>query len=551
MRALIYICLFCFVSLTWAQSVPGNPHGILCDRSLYLAGEHVYFRVFNTGEQKYMDPQLNKVYYLELISWDGSPLVQAKFPLDSTGSRGTIRIPSDITSGIYYLKGYTKWMRQEGPEAYNYIELTIVNTGSKKVLPVDMEQEATVKMDYPDIQAAASGLLQTDLSGDFDRRSALTLSLSNTSPVAMDLSLSTVNRGLLEQQRVSIPLFSRSPGVTDELIPETRGVSISGKIQYAEDGSAAPYALVYLSYIGSEIIFLCNYSDSAGRFYFTLPEGSGERELFISADIDGKGPLELFVDLDFCSDPVILPAKALILDSSDIKLIETLWINAQIQQQYPKEAPAKQKTEKDQERFFYGEPHKIILFNDFIRLPTLEEYFTEVTPEVSVKRVNRQKKLLVQGSHPELDFYAPLIMVDGVAIFDVDALLAISPRAVDRFEIINEPYIRGNVTFGGIINVVTKKGDLASIDLPTSGSLITYKLFGKVQHKISGDKPEHRRIPDSRNTLFWNADLSLDPGESKDLEFFTNDQEGNFQVLIRGYDMNGNYFEKSIPFTVD
>ena len=48
-------------------------------------------------------------------------------------------------------------------------------------------------------------------------------------------------------------------------------------------------------------------------------------------------------------------------------------------------------------------------------------------------------------------------MIDGVAIFDVESALAVSPRYIDRMEIVDAPYIKGNVTFGGIINLISKE----------------------------------------------------------------------------------------------
>ena len=116
-------------------------------------------------------------------------------------------------------------------------------------------------------------------------------------------------------------------------------------------------------------------------------------------------------------------------------------------------------------------------FDDFIKLPRLEEYFTEVVPQVSVKKNRGVTHFVVLGPHPDLSIYPPLVMIDGVAIFDIEAVLAVSPRLIDRIEIVNAPYIRGNVTFGGIISLISKKNDLGYIDLPSSGLLVNYQML--------------------------------------------------------------------------
>jgi hypothetical protein len=552
MKGILYICLIILSAEVWAQDEStGVQHKMLTDRSLYLTGELIHFWVFGSAPQGLMDPELSKVFYLELVSPDGTSLSQTKNRLDSAGVTGTLKIPTDIGSGKYYLKGYTRWMRQEGPEQYIYLEVSIVNAGSKKILRVNEKTVSTVNMQLPGIDQFPTGPLQAELISSYKRRSQINLSLSNPGQFAVSCGITVVRDGLLDYQRFSHPGPSHELKNAPGLIPETRGVSLSGKIQFSESGTPAPYALVYLSYIGSEKQFLCNYADSTGRFYFTLPEGTGERELFISANHDGDSELELFVDLDFCTEPVILPSLPLEIDSSEVELIKSMWINEQIRQQYHDEEMQSGQVGEGTDYFFYGQPLTVIRFDDFIRLPTLEEYFTEVTPEVSVKRVNRKKTLRVLGEHPDLEFYSPLVMIDGVAIFDIESLLAASPRLVDRFEIINAPYIKGNVIFGGIINVVTRKGDLGAIDLPASGSLVRYKLYSDTQERIEGHKPEESRIPDERNTLFWEPEVYLSPGESGNMVFSTPDYGGDFQVLIRGIDSKGKYFSKTVPFRVE
>jgi hypothetical protein len=53
-----------------------------------------------------------------------------------------------------------------------------------------------------------------------------------------------------------------------------------------------------------------------------------------------------------------------------------------------------------------------------------------------------------------------------------------------------------------------------------------------------------------RNTIYWNPEVDLSPGESRVIEFYTSDQKGDFQVWIRGYGQNGRYHEYTLPFSV-
>jgi len=155
------------------------------------------------------------------------------------------------------------------------------------------------------------------------------------------------------------------------------------------------------------------------------------------------------------------------------------------------------------------------------------------------------------GRHPDLAIYPPLLMIDGVAIFDVEAILAVSPRLIDRVEIVNAPYIRGNVTFGGIISLISKNNDLGYIDLPSSGLLVKYQMLDVPGADTIQNGVTDPRLPDVRNTLYWNPGLELLPDIKKVITFRTSDMKGDYEILFRGTDSTGSFFEKRVSFSVE
>ena len=141
-------------------------------------------------------------------------------------------------------------------------------------------------------------------------------------------------------------------------------------------------------------------------------------------------------------------------------------------------------------------------------------------------------------------------MIDGVAVFDVDAILDISPRYVDRFEIVVAPYIRGNMTFGGIINIVTRNDDMGFVDLPASGLLLNYHMLNEGVTKLHDPPYTDTRVPDLRNNLYWDPDINLASGESRTFDFFTGDTPGKYDVVVKGYLPDGTYFHQKWDFEV-
>ena len=286
-------------------------------------------------------------------------------------------------------------------------------------------------------------------------------------------------------------------------------------------------------------------------FYFSFPSYEVERDLFVStyhAEIDD---LELLIDRDFSQDALRLPSYPIHLKDTLTEVLTEMSLNAQVAQQYYPSKQAILKPPAPGEHLFYGQPTSSIKFDDFINLPTLEEYFTEVVPQVAVRRSRGVRRLVLLGEHPDLTIYPPLLMIDGVAIFDVEAVLAVSPRLIDRVEIVNAPYIRGNVSFGGIISLISKNNDLAYIDLPSSGLLVNYRMLEIPASDTIHNGILDSRLPDVRNTIYWNPALEMNPEMDQRISFLTADLKGEYEILIRGVDSTGKYLEKRVPFRVE
>jgi hypothetical protein len=55
----------------------------------------------------------------------------------------------------------------------------------------------------------------------------------------------------------------------------------------------------------------------------------------------------------------------------------------------------------------------------------------------------------------------------------------------------------------------------------------------------SSDELKNSRIPDFRNTLYWNPSVKSSGTNNKTVEFWTSDGVGSYEVTIQGVNMNG------------
>jgi len=528
---------------------------LLTDRGHYISGESINYRAFYLKPAESIDVAWSQVVYVELIQPNGTPLVQSKLSLEANGASGTILIPEGLSSGSYYLKAYTRWMRNCGPEGYAYTSLRIYDPYNEQVLPLDTlgwePRPVETLLSQPEMHA--STMLECILAKkDYGTREEVVADLNWKFPYApANLTISVTRTGLQGGQNYFQPGCPLDLQGASEILPEIQGLSLTGQAVSSSDRSPAPYATIYVSVLGGDRDFFCNYSDSSGRFFFSFPSYEGERDLFVSTYHAEYNDLELLIDRDFSQDALHLPSYPVLLNDTLTELITEMSVNAQVSQQYYPKREVIPPTSPSEELLFYGQPTSTIKFDDFIKLPTLEEYFVEVVPQVAVRRTGGVRRLVILGEHPDLAIYPPLLMIDGVAIFDIEAVLAVSPRLIDRVEIVNAPYIRGNVSFGGIISLISNNNDLGYIDLPSSGLLVNYQMLNLEESNKKPDEILDPRLPDVRNTLYWNSDLELTQEMSQRISFRTADLKGNYEILIRGIDSSGKYLEKRVPFRVE
>lgn len=177
-----------------------------------------------------------------------------------------------------------------------------------------------------------------------------------------------------------------------------------------------------------------------------------------------------------------------------------------------------------------------------MQLPTLEEFIVELIPEIRIKKRRGQASMVMSGIHSDLVIYEPLVLLDLVPVFDLNTFLNISYEDIQRIEVVNATYARGDMRFGGIISVFSRKGDLAGIDLQKNTYFFDCQSFEPQEPlrlpEYAGTSPD-RRIPDFRNTIYWNPDVKGMPGETLLLDFFTPDNQGEYTILVRGVSPDG------------
>jgi hypothetical protein len=98
------------------------------DKDFYLAGEILWLKLYIVDAAFHRPLDLSKLAYVEILSPEQRPVLQARIPLTDGLGNGSFHLPFSIHSGNYILRAYTNWMKNAGPEAFYEKTITIFNS---------------------------------------------------------------------------------------------------------------------------------------------------------------------------------------------------------------------------------------------------------------------------------------------------------------------------------------------------------------------------------------------------------------------------------------
>ncbi len=311
-------------------------------------------------------------------------------------------------------------------------------------------------------------------------------------------------------------------------------------------------------------------SDS-GKYIFMSTPGKIARFQYAKTDGEAEFNLKVMID-DRIKDLVIQPGdpenitttkiespfsekylpslqyntnEASILESSMVNRLST---NYQVNKIYEStslgEAAAQTYLIQDRTKRFYGKPDVSLLMDDYIKLPVMEEVFFELIAGATLKKRKTGYEITI---YDPVDYKAyevpPCLMVDGVVVQNPAIIAAIDPELVERIDLVKDKYYIGDKLFFGIINIISRAGDFSSVTLPDYATRLQYKVYDLPNTFVSPDyssfDKQLSRIPDFRNTLYWNPSVRPEKNGMAAIEFWTSDVKSNYVISIQGVSPDG------------
>ena len=306
----------------------------------------------------------------------------------------------------------------------------------------------------------------------------------------------------------------------------------------------------------SELLFMCTpekeaafqytRTDDEGNFSFNIHIDEGLKDIIIMPDDAGINH-KIIIESSF-SDRY--PEHVISVDSSARSLpsdISKLSVNHQVQKIFETSAigpPMKPVFLPSIPKRFYGKPDIELILADYISLPVMGEIFFELLPDVYLKKRKSGYEISI-ASHVGDDLFvtSPSLMTDGVIIKAPSIIANLDPEIVEKIDVIKEKYLVGKYFFPGIVNVITRSGDFSCISLPDYMIRLSYRVIDPVWSFVSPDYSSEEmkeiRIPDYRNTLYWNPSVKPGKDGKARVEFWSSDNKSDYLLKIQGITQEG------------
>ena len=81
---------------------------------------------------------------------------------------------------------------------------------------------------------------------------------------------------------------------------------------------------------------------------------------------------------------------------------------------------------------FYGTGVWSINLDDYVNLPTLEEIFINLVPQVYIVRRKGKNVFSIQSGNSSIGIHEPLVLLDNIAVFNQQAVMSLQTEKIQQ-----------------------------------------------------------------------------------------------------------------------
>ncbi len=491
---------------------------------------HVSNPILLTEEQLWMDvkvmagnnPSPSRVIYLEMLDRQGVPVIQEMALLKNGRAQTYLNIPSTIDSDHYLLRVYTRISPYtSGSNGVFQDILTIINPNKPPKITDKSREGSNEATGYPPF----TGSMEKETSGQ------IKISLPKTH------LHSVVIRKANPPIQPEVPLdFDKMYGEIpsdSKLIPELYGHIIKGRVL---DKTADPESIYYLTAHGKQFQLFISRPDSTGNCYFETGNFLHYDYVIIQAS-SAEEQVNFILDSPFWEvrpdESFELPE--LIMNPEDREFLEERLLARASQQYYL----APEKVTRDSIPFQFVTDYSYLL-DDYNRFEEVATVIREYVPTVLVRSQNKNT-IFKNYNIPFDEVFQenPLLLVDGMPVFESDDFASFHPKNIRKMDIINRNFYLNDHRFNGLISLSSFENDFGQFPLPEKALFIEYEGLQypkRFKNEIRNPEKESH-FPDFLNILYQ--------GTGEELYFSPSQLQGPFIMSIHYRDSLTNRWENA------
>lgn len=338
-----------------------------------------------------------------------------------------------------------------------------------------------------------------------------------------------------------------------EYAPEYNGHIITGRVVNNLTGQPVGGVMIYLGVAGTRVQLAGCVSDSLGRIHFEMKDYYGAHQLVVQPNWERDSIYRIEIQSPFSEKFDRDPLPPLHLSAQSADELSDLHLDMQVLNAYSGSRMQQFAPTGADTLPFYGHPYKTYLLDNYTRFTTMEEVMREYVAEVATRKRKGRYHFMTFNA-PGFDLQKvqvtetmfrddPLVLLDGIPVFDIDKIIAYDPLRVKKLEVVAQQYYFGPISAQGILSYTTYKGDLEGFRLDPRAlvmddeGLERQRIFYSPQYATQPEKAS--RLPDFRELLFWDPDVRTNEKGEATVSFYTGDLPGRYQVVVQGITGNG------------
>jgi hypothetical protein len=325
--------------------------------------------------------------------------------------------------------------------------------------------------------------------------------------------------------------------------PELHAPVVQARLTHTITNAPVANVTTYMS-SPSRLIRLSNsVSDSSGLVEFEANDLYGSRDLVLQTDPKQDSTCRITLLPTFSADYTARRFGARAPDPRFETDYQRRNLQAQLQNAYFGKYRNRYVLPPTDSIAFYGKPDEVYLLDKYTRFKVLEEVMREYVPGVVVRLRKDGFHFIVYNKLTRLTLPEdPMVLLDGVPVFNTNKIMALNPLKIQKLEVMDRRYFHGKSLYNGIVSYTTYKGDLEGFQLDPRVLLQQYEGLQRQREfyapRYETDQEKKSRLPDLRNLLYWNPNLTT-PAGTQTLEFYTGDQAGRYLVEVQGLSPSG------------